>query len=297
MNFWQLKLFINVASLKSFSLAAERLFISQPSVSRHIKALEKELGVVLIDRSRSTIALTDEGKKFMDYARRLLNIQQEAVADLSSNAEQIEELFYIGASTVPGLYLLPPKLTDYKQLYPRVEINLAIRDSSAVMEGILDYSFDLGFVGTIVENGHLSFKPVGNDELLMVAPPGLFPEGESEIMVKDCLPYTLIVRERGSATRLRLEQALEERGVKLQDFKDLVYIDSPEGIKQAVRYGMGISFLSNRSVEDYLQAGRISGYRIKNLHLTRKFYLVCHRQRVRSRAAREFINLIGDSTL
>lgn len=298
MDFQQLKLFISVASLKSFSQAAERMFISQPSVSRYIKALEEELGVVLIDRSRSTITLTDEGKRFMDYAQRLVNIQQEAVANLSAKTEQIQGLLNIGASTVPGLYLLPQRLADFKQLHPRVEISLTILDSSAVMENILNYSFDLGFVGSVVEDKHFSFQPVGEDELLLVTPPGLLPERENGtgdgITVEDCLPYTLLVRERGSATRLLLEQALGERGLKLQDFKDLVYIDSLEGIKQAVRYGMGISFLSDRSVEDYFQAGWLSGYKIKNLHLTRKFYLVYHRQRVPSQVAREFTSFMAD---
>ncbi|HHX87712.1 MAG TPA: LysR family transcriptional regulator [Firmicutes bacterium] len=298
MDFQQLKLFISVASLKSFSQTAERMFISQPSVSRYIKLLEEELGVILIDRSRSKITLTDEGKRFMDYAQRLVNIQQEAVAELSSKKEQIQGLLYIGASTVPGLYLLPPKLAGFKKLHPQVEMNLTILDSSAVLENVLNYSFDLGFVGTVVEEKYFEFKPVGEDELLLAAPPGLFPvkedRAEARITIEDCLPYNLLVRERGSATRLLLEQALRECGLKLKDFKGLVYISSLEGIKQAVRYGMGISFLSSCSVEDYLRAGWLCGYRIEDLNLKREFNLVYHRQRVQSQAAREFANYMLD---
>lgn len=290
MDFHQLRLFLNVAALKSFSRTAELMYISQPSVSTRVKALEDEVGAVLFDRSRPRkLTLTEAGKLFVDYAQRLVNLHDESLERLSREARQLDGAVQLGASTVPGIYLLPQRLALIKQAYPGIGYSLAIRDSTAVVEYILDYGFDLGFVGNLLRDERLAYFPFAEDELILAAPPGLFKaeaqESRGTVALDMCLPYNLLIREKGSATRQFVEKVFAEQNIGLRDFSSVTYIDSLEGIKQGVRHGLGISILSRYSAEDYLKMGFIGGFKITGLDLSRQLYLVHHKNRVLSRPA------------
>ncbi|MGB4243254.1 MAG: selenium metabolism-associated LysR family transcriptional regulator [Dethiobacteria bacterium] len=293
MDLQQLKIFLSVAAHKSFSRAAEALFLSQPTVSARIKGLEEELGTVLFDRSRPREAvLTRAGMLFMDYAQRLVNLEAEALEKVAGRSGQAAEMVRIGASTVPGLYLLPSWLAEARPLFPALEITLAVLDSSEVVENLLNYSFELGFVGSASRREQLSWHPVAEDELILAAPPGLFSPRKKggTVSLEQCLEHNLLLREKGSATRQLLEQALKERGLTFDAFPSRTLINSLEGIKQGVRFGLGISFISRRSAEDYLNMGLLEGYRVAGMELRRTLYLVYHRRRVLSTGVQRLLD-------
>jgi LysR family transcriptional regulator, transcriptional activator of the cysJI operon len=295
MDFQQLKIFLNVAALKSFSRTAELMFISQPAVSVRIKGLEEELGVVLFDRSRSReLTLTEAGRTFLDYAQQMVNLKEEALEQLAQEEGVAEGLVHVGASSVPGIYLLPSKLVKLRELYPSISISLSILDSARVLEKVLNYCVDLGFVGSLLQDERLCYYEFASDELILIAPPGQFgpapfddkPDEFAEISLETCLSGNLIIREKGSATRALFETVLVQNRISLHDFAALTFVDSLEAIKQNVRSGLGISLVSRHTAEDYLQMGLVDGYRLAGLDLTRKIYLVCHTGRVLSRAAK-----------
>ncbi len=294
MDFQQLKIFLNLASLKSFSRTAEVLFISQPNVSARIKGLEEELGVSLFDRSRSReLSLTGEGRLFLDYAQSMINLHNEALEKLSINsAPPPAEPVSIGASTVPGIYLLPPLLARFQKAGSGVNISLITLDTAQIIERVLNYSVEIGFVGSVHREERLEYHPFAADELIIIAPPGLLKSSNAagsqkinDISLEECLSYNLLARERGSATRELFEKTLADQGLGLRDFSSVTFLDSVEAIKQGVRHGLGISLVSRHSAEDYIGFGLVDAYQLSGFNLQRHIYLVRHRGRVMSRAA------------
>ncbi len=290
MDFEQLRAFLNVASLKSFSEAGEKMFISQPSVSVRIKALEEELGVVLFDRSKSREpTLTEAGRIFADYAQSIINLQDECREKLSGQREEATGQVYIGASTVPGTYLLPTLLAGFKRQSAAVAYNVIILDTSAVLEGILNYSFDLGFVGMMKHDEKFKYIPLVEDELVLCTRRGLLKgtDYEGGVPAETCFSYNLLMREKGSATRQHLERKLAESGFDTGDLPGVTYINSLEGIKQAVKEGLGVAILSKLSVKDMVEAGSVDAFTINDLDLRRFLYLVHHHSRVLGAAAQK----------
>lgn len=295
MDFDQIRAFINVASLRSFSAAAEKLFISQPSISVRIKALEEELGVVLLDRSTGREpTLTEAGRLFLDYAQSIVNLEDECREKLSGQLESAGGLVHVGASTVPGTYLLPFLLAEFKQKKEMIDYNIDILDTSAVIEGVLNYSFEIGFVGLIDQDERLQYNELFEDELMLCTAKGLFGSTPQEggLLLADCFNHYLLVREKGSATRRLLERKLDEKGLDFSCFKGITYFNSLEGIKQAVRAGLGIAIVSKLSVEDMVNSGQVDTYTIRDLDMKRTLYMVYHRHRILNAAAQRLRDFV-----
>lgn len=291
MDLDQIRAFLNVALLKSFSEAGEKMFISQPSVSVRVKALEEELGVILFDRSKAREpSLTEAGKIFLDYAQSIINLNDECREKLSGQREKSSGLIYIGASTVPGTYILPPLLAVFRQKQPSVDFNISILDTSAVIENVLNYSLDIGFVGLMKPDDRLKYLPLTDDELVFIVAGRTFnPEDYREgIPFDHIFKHHLIMREKGSATRQILEKNLAGCGFRLDQFEGVTYINSLEGIKQAVKAGLGAAVVSKLSITDMVRAGELDHYPIRDIDLKRSLYLVFHRSRVLAGAVEHF---------
>ena len=293
MDFDQIRAFVNVAALRSFSEAGEKMFISQPSVSVRVKALEEELGVILFDRSKAREpSLTEAGRIFLDYAQSMLKLNDECREKLSGKRESSTGLIYAGASTVPGIYLMPLLLAGFRKKCPDIEFNLNILDTAAVLEGVLNYSFDLGLVGLIKQDDRLKYLALVEDELVLCTAGGLLaPDSYQDGVPLELLfEHHLILREKGSATRQLLEKKLAEEGFSMDQFKGITYINSLEGIKQAVKAGLGAAVVSRLSVSDMVSLGDLDQYTIKNVDLKRSLYLVYHYRRVLTGAVEAFID-------
>jgi LysR family transcriptional regulator, transcriptional activator of the cysJI operon len=298
MDFEQIRAFINVALLRSFSEAAEKMFISQPSVSVRVKALEDELGVILFDRSKAREPhLTEAGKTFLDYAQAMINLNDECREKISGQREESAGLVYIGASTVPGIYLLPDLLVGFRQQYYSIDFNVNILDTAAVLENVLNYSYDLGFVGLIKQDDRLKYLALAEDELVYCTAKDKFPCGKynSGVQLDYIFNFHLIMREKGSATRQLLENKLTTGGYSLSQFQGITYINSLEGIKQAVRSGLGGAVLSKLAASDLVKTGEMDVYPIEGIDLKRSLYLVYHHSRILAGAAEIFRDYITHS--
>lgn len=291
MDFEQIRTFLNVATLRSFSEAGEKMFISQPSVSIKIKALEEELGVTLLDRSKAREpSLTDAGRIFLDYAQAIINLHDQCREKLSGKRKEAVGLIYIGASTVPGTYFLPGMLSAFKKICPGITFNINILDTSAVLEGVLNYSYDLGFVGLVKQDERLIYRPIGEDQLVFCIKKGFLKDKliTDGIAAEELVNYHLVLREKGSATRQLLENKISERGLSLDSICGVTYYNSLEGIKQAVKNGLGATVLSNLSIQDMLKAGEVEACPVKDIDLKRSLYLVYHHSRILGNAALQF---------
>lgn len=303
MDFHQLKVFVEVARQKSFSRAAENIFLSQPTVSAHIKTLENEVGAQLLDRSQRELQLTGAGKVLLRYATELLNIKEEALISLAEERRIISGHLEIASSSVPGSYILPELLKSFQKKHPGVTFAVMLRDTRRVQESVGDYHHDLGFVGEPVCPDGLGEIKLLQDELILIAAPAMSLPGEGTLSppavidldrgtnAEDFLALPFVMREPGSATREVFEKALERYyGPGKAAPRVIAYLESQEAIKEAVKKGLGVSVISRHAVKDELAAGLMKGCRLAGLHLKRSFYLIYHRNRVLSPLSRAFLD-------
>lgn len=181
MDFHQLKVFVEVARQKSFSRAAETIFLTQPTVSAHIKALENEVGTLLLDRSQRELQLTDAGKVLLRYARQLLAIKEEAIFATQEERRVIDGHLEIASSSVPGAYILPELMSSFLEKHPAVTFAVMLRDTRQVYENVREYSYDLGFVGEPALLDGLEQVQLLQDELVLIAAPGTRLSGERAV--------------------------------------------------------------------------------------------------------------------
>jgi len=303
MDFHQLRVFIEVAKQKNFSRAAENIFLSQPTVSAHVKALENEIGAPLFDRGRRELQLTEAGEILYQYTRQLLGIKDEALTAIQKKHGIIKGHLEIASSSVPGAYLLPQLLLSFRRQHPEVTFSVLLRDTRQVLQSIRDYTFDLGFGGETGNKEELGHIRLVEDELILITPPGTglpyehtgkgkkgmalsVPSVKAEAVFE--LPF--ILREPGSATRLVFEKALKEYYGSDARLKVIAYLESQEAIKEAVKTGLGATIISFKAVEDELKNGAVEGYRVEGLPLKRNFYLIFRKKRLLPLLSQSFLD-------
>ncbi len=300
MDFHQLRVFIEVARQKSFSRAAENIFLTQPTVSSHIKALENEIGTPLLDRSQRELQLTEAGKILFQYAQELLGIKEKALSSIQAEYQVIKGHLEVAASSVPGAYLLPRLMLSFRQLYPEVTFSVLLRDTKQVLQSVSDFTYDLGFIGEPVQRDGLDQVRLTEDELVLIASPDVSipatspadSPGESlpGVEIASCLEMPFLLREPGSATRMVFEKALKKRYNKPIKFQVIAYLESQEALKEAVKAGLGLTVMSSKAVQEELSTGSLAGYRILDIDVTRHFYLICKKNRILPPLSRVFLD-------
>lgn len=298
MDIRQLETFVEVSKQKSFSKAAEKLFLTQPTVTNHIQNLEKELGTLLINRMGKTIDLTDAGMLLYKNSLNILNSFEMTKFELAKFIGQIQGHLDIFASSVPRQYLLPSLINSFIDLYPDVTFSVSDKDSKEVVVSIIDGESDFGFVGTKYEMPNLEYINVMEDNLVLIVPNTFNStlENFSDLDLEDLIKSRFIFREEGSGTRNELTYKLEEKGLVLDQLKIIAYVKDNEAIKELVALGAGLSFLSKQSVITDLNAGRYKAFNIKGLDLKRQFYFVFHKNRQLSPLGETFKNFVFEKT-
>lgn len=270
MDFHRLRVFHTVARLRSFSRAGEELLLTQPAVSKQVRELEERLGFILLNRHGRQISLTDAGRIVFNHAERVLTLNEETRRALGDLEGLKRGYLRLGASSTPGIYLIPEAIARFRERYPGVEISLAISRSEEIAKGVLRDEFDLGFVGASSE-APLQVQPFARDELLLIAPPA-HPLSQGRAISASALEgETLILREAGSGSRSLVEGELRRLGLHLR--KTFV-LNSPEAIKRAVAAGLGLSFISRFAVVPELKRGELSTVPLKGLRLERSLDII-----------------------
>jgi DNA-binding transcriptional LysR family regulator len=284
----QLEIFVKVAEFGSFSKAAEALYLTQPTVSEHIRTLEDEVGVRLLDRLGRGAAITRAGQLLLSYAQRMLALSREARQAMDGFQGRMSGELLIGASTIPGEYVLPAMIGRFKEKYPDISITLLIGDSQTAVDWVAEGRAELGVVGARLSHRGVDYKELMPDEVVVVVP-GTHPwHGRKQIALEELRSEPLLIRERGSGTRAALEGALAEAGMDLGSFRTVGEMGSTQAIKQAVKAGVGVSLVSKRAVEEECKSGLLWCLRVKDLKVTRSFHLATHKERSRSPLAEAF---------
>lgn len=286
MQLKQLEIFVQVVRLRSFSKAAEALYLTQPTVSAHMSALEEELGTRLVVRSTKQLHLTPPGRVLARYAGEILGLCQRAEQEVRTAACSIAGTLSIAASTVPSQYLLPQVLPSLRQRYPQVFFQVRQGDSGQVAQWMNENGAELGIVGAPVQRTGLLCVPFLTEQLVIITPNTAeyrALNGRMTPEVLRCAPF--LVREPGSGTRKQGEQYLRGIGLDPRELTLTAQLDSTESILQGVKNGLGIAIVSSYAARDQAAAGQILLFPDSNPLLTREFYLLYHRSRALSPAA------------
>ncbi|MGM0397246.1 MAG: selenium metabolism-associated LysR family transcriptional regulator [Bacillota bacterium] len=283
MDIRQLKTFMEVTKLGSFSKAAEKLYLTQPTVTNHVQAIEREFGTVLINRITKGITLTEAGNIVYKNSIDIINSYEMMKYELDQYKGKIEGRLEITSSSVPRKHLLPELVSGFRKKYPLVTFSVLDVDSSMVIERILDGYIDFGFVGAVFEDPNLEYIPVMDDHLVFATPSDVYEERfeMSNIKMEDVLSQPLILREEGSGTGKVLKDALQKNGISIDNLKISAYVADTEAIKKMVALGTGSTFLSYRDAFDSSGSKTIDGniFSVPELSLNRKFYMVFHKKR------------------
>ena len=249
MNLKQLEAFIKVSDSKSFSKAAQELYLTQPTVSAHIQTLEKELKVRLFVRNTKTVKLSEDGKTLYQYARQMIELEQEIQSMFSKAA----------TSTIPAQYILPDILVKFRERFPEEQFRIVESDSSTVIEQVASHLVDIGFSGTVIEKANCKYIPFYQDDLVVIMP----NTKEYQKIVKEQKDLKwlegepLIMREEGSGTRKEAEKQLKKMGISLDDLNIVATIENPEAVKRSVKSGLGITIISRLAAADEIQSGEV----------------------------------------
>jgi len=281
-----------VVEQKSFSRAAESLAISQPAVSLQIKSLEEEYGVKLLHRDGFEVQPTEVGRAIYDYARQIVDLYAQSRQMARELNGRVRGKLTIGASTVPGGYLLPLLLGNFKARYPQVDISLCIGDSSETIDNVLRYRFELGFVGATRRDSHLNFDPFMQDCLVLVVPPEQPWAGREAVSYEELLEAPLILQQYGSGATMVIREALEENGIAFENLNIVAEIGLQESVKTAVRAGLGVTIISRMVVVEELARGLLVEVPVKGLEWNRNLYAVYRRMTPLSNLARTFLDFV-----
>ena len=273
----QVEVFYYVARFRSFSKAAEALLLTQPTISGHIKTLEESLALVLFDRLGREVTLTRAGEVLYSYAKRLFSVKTAAVQALRELQGGVSGELLIGGSSTPGQYVLPPLLGHFKRQYPDITVCLSITDTMDILERIIRGDLELGIVGACVQHTQVLYDRFVEDELVLAVAPD-HPWMQQETVPLGALATEpFIQRERGSGSRLVMEQTLKQHGFEPTLLHTVAEMGSTEAIKQGIKAGIGVSILPRIALIDALGAGSMGIVALAGVTLQRNFYIIRHR--------------------
>ena len=290
MNPEHLRTFLAVQKHLNFTRAAEALFLSQPAVSRQIKQLERRLGVAVFEQIGKSLHLTEAGRILVPEAERLLgNIERVAEVVRRHRSAESGQL-RVGASTTPGLYLLPSALGRFHRKYPKVEFHYVVEKSMSIEQRILANELDLGFVGGHITGDNLLLQKVADDDIVCFAGPAHPLARRRRIDPRTLKGETLVTFPRGSATRKLSEAWLTRAGGEIER---IIELETPEAIRTLVGAGFGISLLSIHSVAREFRRRSLRRLPLAGLRLRRPIYLVRHADKYVSPVMTAFLEIVS----
>ena len=281
----QLRAFAAVAHHRHFTRAAEALLVAQPSVSYQIRELERELKVRLVEVSGRRVYLTDAGERLAVRITGLLNEIEEIVREAREHGEGLLGRLRLGATRTVGGYALPETLAAFQAMHPGIDLSLAVDNTRAIEQMLIERVIDMGIVEWKVESPSLVSVPVGRDTLVLIAPPDHPLASRRTITIEDLRGERFVVREQGSGTRALADQAL---GRVLPEITIMMELNEPEAIVRAVAGGMGISFISRVIAAPHITSGSLRELPIAGENLSRDFSLVVQRDRQVSPALKAY---------
>ncbi len=292
MDLHQLFVFTKVVEHRNFSKAADDVFLSQSTVSSHIMALEKSLNLKLFDREGRDTILTPHGERLYHWAQKILLLKDEALLDLKREMMDFRGIVKMATSSVPGSFIIPNMIKHFHQIYPNISFHISESSSKKVVEYVLNRTVDIGILGEKYENDKLFYLPIQKEKLVLIASNEL--EFNEPVCLEEIIKHPLIMRNSDSGTRSLINKFLEKKQISKEHLNIVVHTDSGNSLIQFVIQNVGISIISEMAAREFAAANLIHMYEIKDFHDERFFYLVYHKNKTLSLAAKLFIENVKE---
>ncbi len=291
MELKQLESFVAVVEYQSFTEAARRLYISQPTISMHIQALEKELESKLIVRTTKSIEITTRGAELYECAVQMLGLRDGLLKRWRGSDKKIIRL---GVSTIPSAYILPEFLPEFCKEHEDIFFHSTQSDSKGIIEGVLSDHLDVGLIGMLCEEESLACIPFYQDELVIITPVNehFFEMKRKGVPLAELFKEPMILREKGSGTKKAADLFLEKEGILEEELQVVAYMNDPEAIKNSVAAGLGISIVSKKAAQNLIQEKRLLSFEFSGYTAGRKFYIIYKKDYIQKSYIRTFINYI-----
>lgn len=296
MDIRQIETFVEVVRLESFSKAAEKLFITQPTVSNHITALEKEVGSDLIDRSGRLFRITPTGQILYEHAEKIIDQINNAKYEIDAYDQGLQGKISILSSSIPREYILPDLIKSFLEEHPKISFSLQGSDSKEAIKRILTYENDFAIVGKMNDNPKLDFVKLVKDSSVLIVPNDKFEnlENGDTIKFEDILDENFILREYGSASLETIINAIYQSSKDARKLRIVGTCDDNEAIKSLVSKGVGLSFMNRIAVERDIKEKRFKYLNIKGVDFSRDFYFLYHREKPLSPLGKRFKEFVLD---
>ncbi len=292
MEFRKLEVFCKVVELKSFTRTAEAVHLSQPTVSEHIRNLEEQLDQKLIDRLGREVEPTPVGRVLYGYARKILRLQNDATQAVEQYSGNIIGRIMIGCGTIPGTYILPSMIGEFRNDNPSIKATLQIAGSRTIAKRVIQGDLELGVTGAMWNENSLDWQEIFSDQLTLVVSPKHRFAKQKSVKPEDLLNEPFILRESASGTRKVIDQILNDYGIKPSSLHEVAEIGSTAAVKNAILSGLGVSFLSKQGVTDNVKRGELAMVDVEGFNLHRPFYLIKRKNRELSPVGAVFMDYL-----
>jgi len=296
-DFRQLEIFCRVVELKSFSKAADAVFLAQPSVSERIATLEGRIGTQLLDRLGRQVVPTAAGKLLYKHACLLLDMKKDACNEIQGFLGTKQGEIHIGGSTIPGEYIFPKILENFLEKHPLMTVALTISDTSDIEKRVMNGDFELGVIGSKSTSDRLICRELWKDELVLAVPTEHKWAGKKQVPFENLSKEPFILRESGSGTLKIIKEYLKMPVAKdINSLNIVARLGSSTAIKEGIKSGLGISILSLRALDTELKTGILKALKIENLSMQRKFYLIRDKRRNVSPLCRAMLDFLASTS-
>lgn len=307
-DFRKIEAFCKVCELRSFSKAGEALFLSQPTVSAHIQALERDFEVRLLDRMGRTVLPTPAGAVLYRYAKIAFSRLETAKAEIRALAHEVTGDLRIGSSSIPAHHVLPKVLATFTRAHPQVRPSLMVASSTAILRQVLEGELMAGIVGAnILPVPDIISTPVLDSDIVIIAPANIegLPLCPPPVLEGDILPEISfdaacslhwILREDSSTTRQAFEASLRQTGYDVRLLQSKLVVDSAHAAFQYVQAGLGVSIAARIAVQDALARGDIQAFNLAGVRAARQFSCIINARRMPFPAATVFLEHLYNCT-
>ncbi len=291
----QLRILKAIATEKSFTRAAEVLFVSQPSLSKQIKTLESRLSISLLNRENNIVSLTQAGKLFLEYSERILALCEESCRVLNDLKTGDRGNLIVGASQTIGTYLMPRVLALFAQNHPQINIEVHVDSTRKIAKRVLEGDIDIAVVGGNIPEEiekNLKVEDFVNDELILIIPKShpFALKKKKKINKDDLYHLNFITLNSNSTIRKLIDNILIQNSIRAKQFNIIMQLNSIEAIKTAVSLGLGAAFVSSSAIEKEIELKTIEIVTIEDIKITRILSIISNPECYRSKAVDLFYN-------
>lgn len=283
----QLRILKAVATEKNFTKAADVLYLSQPSLSKQMRTLEKNLDILLLNRETNKISLTENGKVFLQYSERILALCEESCRALIDLKNGERGHLTVGASQTIGTYLMPRVLALFVQMYPQINLKVQVNSTRIIAKNIINREIDIAVVGGEIPDElkrNLSIENLVEDEFSLIISQSHPFAKKKNITKEDLYHLNFITLNSNSTIRKFIDNILIQNQIETKQLKIIMQLNSIEGIKTAVSLGLGAAFVSSSAIEKELELKTIKILKINNIRITRTLFIISNVECYKSKA-------------